>query len=140
MAIEKVLIIAVKTNKITASHFQATLDELSSLTHTAGGTLLEILSQNREKIHPVTYVGEGKADEDTKIDDYLNIDLDVAYDDFSPRQFRNVKVLCVERTNGRSHVILDIFHKRANTEEGKFQDEFAELKYMLPRPRGIYIP
>src|SRR5699024_12845367 len=90
MAIEKVLIIAVKTNKITASHFQATLDALSSLTHTAGGTLVEILSQNRETIHPVTYVGEGKADEAKEMVDSLNIDLVSANDELSPSQLRNI--------------------------------------------------
>lgn len=139
MAIEKVLIIAVKTNKITASHFQATLDELSSLTHTAGGTLLEILSQNREKIHPVTYVGEGKADEAKEMVDSLNIDLVIANDELSPSQLRNLNDLFGVRTIDRSQLILDIFAKRANTKEGKLQVELAQLEYMLPRLRGMGI-
>src|SRR5699024_11945801 len=139
MAIEKVLIIAVKTNKITASHFQATLDELSYITHTARETLLEILSQNQEKIHTVTYVGEGKADEAKEMVDSLNIDLVIANDELSPSQLRNLNDLFSVRTIDRSQLILDIFAKRANTKEGKLQVELAQLEYMLPRLRGMGI-
>src|SRR5699024_8651096 len=139
MAIEKVLIIAVKTNKITASHFQATLDELSSLTHTAGGTLLEILSQNREKIHPVIYVGEGKADEAKEMVDSLNFDIVIVNIELSPSELRIFNDLVGVCTNDRNKMKLDNFAKRANTKEGKLQVELAQLEYMLPRLRGMGI-
>lgn len=137
MAKEQVVIIAVKNNQMTESHFQATLDELTSLTHTAGGTLIQTFVQNRAKIHPVTYVGEGKAEEVQELIESLDIDLVIANDELSPSQLRNLNDLFGVRTIDRSQLILDIFAKRANTKEGKLQVELAQLQYMLPRLRGM---
>ena len=39
------------------------LEELRELVDTAGGFTLGMIIQNREKIHPSTYIGKGKIEE-----------------------------------------------------------------------------
>lgn len=137
MAIEKVLIMAVKRQKTTTTHFNASVEELSSLSHTAGGDVIQVVTQNRDGIHPVTYIGKGKIDE-VKIEiDNGEISLVIANDELSPAQLRNLNDQLGVRVIDRSQLILDIFAARAQTKEAKLQVELAQLQYTLPRLRGM---
>lgn len=60
---EKILIIAVKKPTQKDEQFQSSLEELISLGRTAGGNVVETITQNRNRIHPATYIGEGKMEE-----------------------------------------------------------------------------
>lgn len=137
MTRENVLIIAVKKAKDTAHHFETSLDELQSLSHTAGGKVKEVVTQNRVQIHPVTYVGEGKTEDIRLLIDQHDIDLVIANDELSPAQLRNLNDHFGLRVIDRSQLILDIFAARAKTKEGKLQVELAQLEYMLPRLHGM---
>src|SRR5690625_3240806 len=137
MAEENVLIIAVKTKYVTENHFLSTLEEIKSLSHTAGGSVKEVVVQNRENIHPVTYVGEGKLLEVKQSVEALNIELVIANNELSPSQLRNLNDSFGVRVIDRSQLILDIFASRATTKEGQLQVELAQLEYMLPRLHGM---
>ncbi|MFD1850303.1 GTPase HflX [Oceanobacillus bengalensis] len=133
---ESVLVIAVKTKKQDEDHFDSSLEELISLGKTAGGSVVGFVTQNRDRIHPATYMGEGKIDEvKTAVEDN-DIDLVIANDELSPSQLRNVSTHLGVRVIDRSQLILDIFARRAKTKEGKLQVELAQLEYMLPRLMG----
>src|SRR5690625_2093639 len=137
MTKESVLIIAVKKAKETDHHFDTSLEELQSLSHTAGGEVLEVVTQNRTQIHPVTYVGEGKVEEINLLIEANDIDLVIANDELSPAQLRNLNDFFGVRVIDRSQLILDIFAARAKTKEGQLQVELAQLQYMLPRLHGM---
>src|SRR5690625_5810942 len=76
MAGENILIIAVRDKNKTDSHFISSLEEIKSLSQTAGGVVCDVITQNRDHIHPVTYVGEGKVTEVKQSIESLDIDLD----------------------------------------------------------------
>ncbi|KPH73319.1 GTPase HflX [Oceanobacillus caeni] len=133
---EKILIIAVKKPTQKDEQFQSSLEELISLGRTAGGNVVETITQNRNRIHPATYIGEGKMEEIKQEVEKLDIDLVISNDELSPGQLRNLSNFLGVRIIDRSQLILDIFARRAKTKEGKLQVELAQLEYMLPRLAG----
>lgn len=134
---ERVLIIGVQLQKNTEEHFNSTIDELKSLSKTAGGEVIDVITQKSERIHSATYIGKGKVDEVAEIVDSEEIDLVVCNDELSPSQLRNLNDQLEVRIIDRSQLILDIFARRADTKEGKLQVELAQLQYMLPRLHGM---
>lgn len=135
-AMERVLTIGVKRQIQTEENFRSSLNELVSLSDTAGGTVVSTITQNREKIHRATYMGEGKIEEIKQAVEELDIDLVISNDELSPGQLRNLSNYLDVRLIDRSQLILDIFAQRAHTKEGKLQVELAQLEYLLPRLRG----
>lgn len=136
MAEEKILVIAVKLPLQNDDRFQSSLEELISLSRTAGGTVEKVMTQNRTRIHPANYIGEGKIDEIKQEIDALDIDLVISNDELSAGQLRNLGDRFEVRIIDRSQLILDIFAQRALTKEGKLQVELAQLEYLLPRLHG----
>lgn len=134
--LEKILIIAVKMPLQKEVIFHSTIEELISLSQTAGGEVLKVVTQNRQHIHPATYIGSGKIIEIKNLIDELEIDLVISNDELSPGQLRNLSNHFNIRVIDRSQLILDIFAQRAKTKEGKLQVELAQLQYTLPRLRG----
>lgn len=134
---EKIVLIAVKKPQQTEERFQSSLEELKSLSETAGGQVEKVITQNRNRIHPATYIGSGKVSEIKQVIDDLSIDLVISNDELSAGQLRNLSDQFGIRLIDRSQLILDIFAKRADTKEGQLQVELAQLEYMLPRLRGI---
>lgn len=137
MTIERILIMAVKRPKMTENHFISSIKELKSLGHTAGGTIIEVVTQSRDHIHPATYIGQGKATEIKHLIEEMNITLAISNDELSPGQLRNLTDIFDIRVIDRSQLILDIFARRAKTREGQLQVELAQLEYMLPRLHGM---
>lgn len=137
MTKENVLILAVKKGNETDNHFQSSVHELQSLSYTAGGNVVEVITQNRVQIHPVTYVGTGKVDEVKQLIAQFDVELVIANDELSPGQLRNLNDLFGIRVIDRSQLILDIFASRAKTKEGQLQVELAQLEYTLPRLHGM---
>lgn len=133
---ERVLTIGVKRQTQSEEYFRSSLEELISLSETAGGTVVKTITQNRERIHPATYMGEGKIEEIRQAVEDYEIDLVISNDELSPGQLRNLANELDVRIIDRSQLILDIFALRAHTKEGKLQVELAQLEYLLPRLRG----
>lgn len=133
---EKILIIAVKKQEQTEDYFQSTIEELISLSNTAGGDVIDVITQNRTHIHPATYIGRGKIEEIVKKIEENDINLVISNDELSPGQLRNLGDSFGLQIIDRSQLILDIFAKRAHTKEGKLQVELAQLEYLLPRLHG----
>ncbi|RWZ60408.1 GTPase HflX [Halobacillus fulvus] len=116
--------------------FQSSMEELKSLTETAEGDVCRVITQKRDRVHPATYLGEGKLEEIKIAADEAGADLVVFNDELSPGQLRNLTDKLERRVIDRSQLILDIFAGRARTKEGKLQVELAQLQYLLPRLSG----
>lgn len=132
---ERVILIAVSTND--EDDTAASVDELEELVRTAGAATVDKIIQNRERIHPGTYLGKGKIEEVKERLWELNATGVVCDDELSPAQLRNLEDALDIKVMDRTMVILDIFASHANTSEGKIQVELAQLKYRAARLVGL---
>lgn len=131
---ERVILVGVSTSD--GDDAEKSLDELEELAETAGAICVGRVIQNREQIHPATYVGKGKLDE---IKDLLweqEATGIICDDELSPAQIGNLKDELDTKIMDRTLLILDIFAARASTSEGKIQVELAQLKYRQSRLTG----
>ena len=94
--------------------------------------------QNREAVHPGTYVGKGKIEEIGMMLALHDADGIVCDDELSPAQMKNLEDALQCKVMDRTMVILDIFAQHARTGEGKLQVELAQLKYRATRLIGSY--
>lgn len=113
------------------------LDELEELAATAGAKTVAKVIQNRENVHPGTYIGKGKIEEVRELYYELNATGVVCDDELSPAQLKNLEDALQVKVMDRTMVILDIFAGRAVTKEGKIQVELAQLKYRATRLVGL---
>jgi len=133
---EKVILVGCQLQTMEDDHFQYSMDELSSLTKTANGEVLIDCIQKRDRPHPATYIGKGKAEELLNLIEELEPDIVIFNDELSPSQLRNLATILNVRIIDRTQLILDIFAQRAKSKEGKLQVELAQLQYLLPRLAG----
>ncbi|MBD2081201.1 GTPase HflX [Leptolyngbya sp. FACHB-17] len=133
---DQVLIVGLQTDEFSPQAFKTALQELARLVETAGGEVLQTMTQKRPRPHPQTVVGEGKVQEITLAAQTVGASLIVFDRDLSPAQIRNLEMQIGVRIVDRTEVILDIFAQRAQSGAGKLQVELAQLEYMLPRLAG----
>lgn len=132
---ERLILVAVSSG--SSDFAEKSLDELEELVDTAGGVTVGRLIQNREHVHPGTYLGSGKLDELIEEIYIRKADGIVCDDELSPAQLRNLEDILKTKVMDRTLVILDIFAKHAVTHEGKIQVELAQLKYRAARLVGL---
>ena len=116
---------------------QKSLDELKDLAATAGAETVGTVIQNREQMHPGTYIGKGKIEELKDLLWELDATGIICDDELSPAQMKNLQDELDTKVMDRTLVILDIFASRASTSEGKIQVELAQLKYRQSRLTGF---
>ena len=132
---ERVILLAVSTEDTAQA--EDSLDELEELVATAGAVTVDRMIQNRENIHPGTYLGKGKIEEVKERLWETGATGVVCDDELTPAQLRNLEEALDTKVMDRTMVILDIFASRANTREGKIQVELAQLKYRAARLVGL---
>ena len=132
---ERLILVSVSSG--SSDFAEKSLDELEELVDTAGGVTVGRLIQNREHVHPGTYLGSGKLDELIEEIYIRKADGIVCDDELSPAQLRNLEDILKTKVMDRTLVILDIFAKHAVTHEGKIQVELAQLKYRAARLVGL---
>jgi GTP-binding protein HflX len=134
---ERVLLVSVVDSSRERWRVIQSLDELASLTRTAGGVVIESLMQVRRRFDPATLLGIGKARELALVSEKLKIELLIFDTELSAAQIRNIEDIVNVRVIDRTTLILDIFSKHARTKEAKLQVELAQLEYRLPRLVGM---
>ena len=112
---------------------QEHLEELTRLTDTAGGQVVDIVRQRIDAPHPRFYVGKGKVEELRECVASAEADLVIFDDELTPAQGKALEDHIGVRVMDRAELILDIFATRARTGEAKMQVELAQLQYLLPR-------
>ncbi len=132
---ERVILLGVSTGD--EADTLACLDELEDLVETAGAVTVDKIIQNRENVHPGTYLGKGKIEEVKERLWEMDATGVVCDDELSPAQLRNLEDALDTKVMDRTMVILDIFAARASTKEGKLQVELAQLKYRAARLVGL---
>jgi GTP-binding protein HflX len=115
------------------------LEELGRLAETAGAEVSGRVVQRGRKIDPVTYIGKGKAYEIKELIESTESDLAIFDDELSPSQARNLEELFGVQVLDRTELILDIFARHARTTESKFQVQLAQLEYLLPRLKNMWV-
>jgi len=136
---ERVLLAGVHTGcrDVLSDTTEESMAELSELVKTAGGEVVCQVIQNKSDLEAATYMGEGKLEEIKEAVTAMDIDVVVFDDELSPIQLRNITDFLEVKVIDRTILILDIFAMRAKSGEGKLQVELAQLKYRLPRLRGL---
>ena len=132
---ERVILVGVQES--FSEDVEESLDELAELCETAGALVVGRVIQNREKIHPGTYVGKGKIEEIALLMEELGATGIVCDDELSPAQLNNLEKELDCKVMDRTLIILDIFAARANTSEGNIQVELAQLRYRASRLVGL---
>ncbi|MCX6147531.1 MAG: GTPase HflX [Candidatus Kapabacteria bacterium] len=130
---ERALAVAVNLKGSNRELAQEYLDELSFLAETAGAEVLDTYYQELEKKKRATLIGKGKVQEIKEKIIEEKIQIVIFDDDLSPMQVRNLEKEFDTKVVDRSGLILDIFAKRAKSNEAKTQVELAQLQYLLPR-------
>ena len=132
---ERVVLIGVQTSE--DEDVAVSLDELEELAETAGAVTVAKVIQNREAVHPGTYIGKGKIEEVAALIQAYDANGVICDDELSPAQLNNLEQELECKVMDRTMVILDIFAQRAKTSEGKIQVELAQLKYRAARLVGM---
>jgi GTPase len=112
------------------------MDELKELARTAGVGVLDTVIQRPKEFNPRYLLGEGKIREVLIKALQFGATMLVFDQELSPTQVRSISELTEMKVIDRSQLILDIFARRATTQDGKVQVELAQLKYLLPRLSG----
>jgi GTP-binding protein HflX len=163
------VLVAVRLPDTDAAACDASLDELERLVTTLGYTVTARFVQARASLAPAAVIGEGKlrelaeltggsgstqpvlpqalraqqaargADQERGTPD-SPIALVAVDHDISPSQLRNLERATGVPVLDRSGVIIEIFHRHAQSREARLQVEIARLSYEAPRlresPRG----
>ncbi len=117
---------------------QDPLNELRSLTDTAGAVVVDEMMQNRQKPDAGTFIGKGKVEELAERVKVTKADVVIFDNDLSPAQLANIEEQVERKILDRSELILDIFASRAQTHEARLQVELAQLQYTYPRLRAMW--
>jgi len=132
---ERVILVGVQ--KSEGENMEESLDELAELARTAGAVCAGRLIQNREQVHPGTYIGKGKIEELKNLIVMLDANGIICDDELSPAQMNNLEHELQTKVMDRTLLILDIFADHAVTSEGKIQVELAQLRYRAQRLVGL---
>ena len=135
---DRALLISIFIKGENRGKCEYSLEELILLVNTAGGIVVDTMTIKRDAIDPAYIFGFGYIEIIKKIIEEKNIKL-IVFDlnNIKPAQIRNLEDKLKCRVIGRNEVILDIFIQRAKSAEAKIQVELAQLKYILPRLKGL---
>ncbi|WP_373741662.1 GTPase HflX [Neisseria sp.] len=120
-------------NETRERSFQTALAEAAELVAAAGGDLACTETAKRDRAHTALFVGTGKAEELAATVRRENIELAVFNHELTPTQERNLEKILQCRVLDRVGLILAIFAKRAQSQEGKLQVELAQLTHLSGR-------
>jgi GTP-binding protein HflX len=132
---EKVILVGVQ--QVTGDDTEESVRELGDLADTAGAEVVGTVIQNRDRIHPGTYIGKGKIEEVRQLLWETEATGIICDDELSPAQMNNLQDELDCKVMDRTLLILDIFARHATTREGKIQVELAQLRYRSARLTGL---
>ncbi|MCA9399702.1 MAG: GTPase HflX [Candidatus Omnitrophica bacterium] len=134
---EKVLLVVIELkNEETLWTLPEEIAEMTELVAASGGKVVESVQCRLSKISAGNYIGDGKLQEIAGLVALHHIDTVIFNHDLKGSQQRKLEEVIKTKTIDRTQLILDIFARRATTNEGKMQVELAQLEYLLPRLTG----
>jgi GTP-binding protein HflX len=136
---EHAVLVGLISGDVTETQAHEYMDELEFLALTAGAQTVKRFTQRMPHPEHRTFIGKGKVEE---IGQYLErheeINMVVFDDDLTGKQTNNLEEALKVKIIDRSSLILDIFAERAQSAQAKAQVELAQMKYLLPRLRGLW--
>ncbi len=136
--VDRAVLVGAPLKTLDARVAQEHLEELTRLTDTAGGEVVDVVRQWIDAPHPRFYIGQGKVDELREHVKAEAADLVIFDEELTPAQGKAIEDRVGVRVMDRSELILDIFATRARTSEAKMQVELAQLQYLLPRLKRMW--
>ena len=128
--------ILISVTKQAREEAEDSLEELKELARTAGVEVLDTVIQRPRQFNARFLMGEGKMREVVIRALQLGATLLIFDQELTPTQVRSISAITELKVIDRSQLILDIFARRARSQDGKVQVELAQLKYLLPRLTG----
>ncbi|MFH1791235.1 MAG: GTPase HflX [Candidatus Omnitrophota bacterium] len=111
-------------------------DELRELAVSCGAETVHEEVVKLKHVSPALFIGEGKAQEIAGLSARFAVDVVIFNNNLTGSQQKNLEDILAVMTVDRTQLILDIFARRAKSNEGKIQVELAQLTYLLPRLTG----
>ncbi len=109
------------------------LNELENLANSAGTEVVGRFSQTRKVPDKAYYIGVGKLDEIREEIAQKQANVVIFDDELSGNKIKNLENELEVKITDRTNIILDIFAKRANSNEGRLQVNLARMKYNFSR-------
>jgi GTPase len=152
------VLVAVRLPGVEDYELDASLAELKRLVTTLGYQVVGKVVQARQTLAPGAVLGEGKLEELRELTGVAELEAGadenasrreqreadeaepkialVAVDhELQPSQLRNLEKIVGTDVLDRTGVIIEIFHRHAQSREAKLQVEIARLSYTAPRAR-----
>lgn len=138
MTVDRAVLVGASLKSLDEGVAREHLEELTRLTDTAGGQVVDIVRQRIDAPHPRFYIGKGKVEELRESVVEADADLVIFDDELTPAQGKAIEDHIGVRVLDRAELILDIFATRARSGESKMQVELAQLQYLLPRLKRMW--
>ena len=134
---EKILLVIIDFKK---RHLNWTNDEIrgemKALVSACGGEVVESVTVKLAEPNAGHLIGKGKIEEIANLCLLKGVNTAIFSQDLKSSQQRNLEEMIKVKVIDRTQLILDIFARRATSQEGKIQVELAQLEYLLPRLVG----
>ena len=104
---ERVVLVGVQTDD--HDNVEESLDELKELASTAGAVTVGRIIQNRESVHPGTYIGKGKIEEVRALVYAMDATGIICDDELSPAQLNNLERELDQNTRNYLHYLPGYF-------------------------------
>jgi GTP-binding protein HflX len=131
----RAVIVAVHRPDVEEAEFAESLAELRRLAKTLGLAVTGACTQKRAAFDPGTYLGSGKLQELKELVGSTRADTILVDHEITPSQARNLEKAVGSVVMDRTAVILEIFHRHAQSRAARAQVEIVRLQYMAPRLR-----
>jgi len=136
---EHAVLVSLITPNVTEPQAHEYMDELQFLAETAGAIAVKRFTQRLPHPEHRTFIGKGKVEEiRAYLDWHEEVTMVIFDDDLSGKQTNNLEEILKVKIVDRSTLILDIFAARAQTAQARTQVELAQMKYLMPRLRGLW--
>jgi GTP-binding protein HflX len=133
---EKTILVVLDTSRPDAWCADDLMEELSLLARSSQADVVGKIISKRPSPDAKYFIGKGKVEEVGLMAKELQADLIIFNESLSHAQIANLEKEIPARVIDRTQLILDIFARRAKSNEGKIQVELAQLQYLLPRLTG----
>ncbi len=120
------------TRRCVVASIRDDVDEITALVESLRFELLLTMIQRRGRPDPRSYLGRGKVEELRDTVKELEADLVVVDDELKPSQVHNLQSVVGVDVFDRVRLILEIFTRRARSQEAKLQVELATLQHRIP--------
>lgn len=136
---EYAVLVGLITPEVNETQAHEYMDELEFLATTAGAVTIKRFTQRAAHPEHRTFVGKGKLEEiRLYLERHEEVNMVIFDDDLTGKQTNNIEEALKVKIVDRSTLILDIFANRAQTAQARAQVDLAQMKYLLPRLRGLW--